>query len=60
MNEAKTEREVVKQSKKIADSNGFRDINECESLKPGDKIYYINKEKSMYLAIIGKESIEKV
>ena len=58
MNQAKTEREVVKQSKKIADSNGFRDINEFESLKPGDKIYYINKEKSMYLAIIGKESIE--
>ena len=58
MNKSKTEREVVASSKKIADSNGFKDIAEYESLKPGDKVYYINRDKSMYLAIIGKENIE--
>ena len=58
MNRAKTEREIVKESKKIAESNGFKNINECQTLKPGDKVYYVNREKSMYLAIIGKESIE--
>ena len=58
MNKSKTEREVVASSKQIADSNGFRDISEYETLKPGDKVYYINREKSMYLAIIGKENIE--
>ena len=58
MNNAKTEREVIKESKKIADSNGFKSIGETQNLKPGDKIYYINKEKSMYLAIIGKNNIE--
>ena len=31
---------------------------EFDSLKPGDKIYFINREKSMYLAIIGTEPIE--
>ena len=31
---------------------------EFESLKAGDKIYFINRDKSMYLAIIGNESIE--
>ena len=31
---------------------------EFETLKPGDKIYFVNREKSMYLAIIGEESIE--
>ncbi len=59
MNASKTEREIIKSSKKIAESNGFKDIKEYDSLKAGDKIYYINREKSMYLAVIGKEDIEK-
>lgn len=58
MNASKTEREIITSSKKIADSNGFKDIKEYETLKPGDKVYYINREKSMYLAIIGEENIE--
>ena len=29
------------------------------TLKPGDKIYFVNREKSMYLAIIGEKSIEE-
>ena len=58
MNKSKTEREIVVNSKKIADSNGFKDINEFETLKPGDKVYYINRDKSMYLAVIGQDSIE--
>ena len=58
LNKSKTEREFIKQARKLADSNGFKDIMEFQSLKPGDKIYFINREKSMYLAIIGEESIE--
>ena len=58
MNTSKTEREIIKSSKKIAESNGFKDIGEYSSLKVGDKVYYINREKSMYLAVIGKEDIE--
>ena len=42
----------------MADEHGFKDIMEFESLKPGDKIYFVNREKSMYLAIIGEEPIE--
>ena len=58
MNKSKTEREIIKQSKIIAESKGFKDIKECDTLKPGDRVYYINREKSMYLAVIGNESIE--
>ena len=58
MNESKTEREIIKSSKKIAESNGFKNITEYNSLKAGDKVYFINREKSMYLAVIGKENIE--
>ena len=58
LNVAKTEREFIKQARKLADENGYKDIMEYQTLKPGDKVYFINREKSMYLAIIGEESIE--
>ncbi len=58
LNNAKTEREFIKQARKLADENGYKDILEFETLKPGDKIYFINREKSMYLAIIGENTIE--
>ena len=59
LNIAKTEREFIKQAKKIANENGYKDVIEYETLKPGDKIYFVNREKSMYLAIIGENPIEK-
>ena len=40
LNKGKTEREIVKTSKEMAEKAGFKDINEMETLKPGDKIYY--------------------
>ena len=58
LNNGKTEREIIKESKEIAERNGFRDISEYTILKPGDKVYYINRDKSMYLAVIGTENIE--
>ena len=58
LNISKTEREFIKNAKKLADENGYKDIMEFDSLKPGDKIYFINREKSMYLAIIGTNPIE--
>ncbi len=58
LNNAKTEREAVVQVCKIAEQRGFKDISEYDSLKPGDKVYFVNREKSVYLAIIGQEKIE--
>ncbi len=58
LNKSKTEREIVKSVKEIIEEKGFKNICEYSNLKPGDKVYYINREKSMYLAIIGKNSIE--
>ena len=59
LNIAKTEREFIKKARKIADENGYKDIMEFDSLKPGDKIYFVNREKSMYLAVIGENPIEE-
>ena len=58
LNKGKTEREFIKQARKMADENGYRDIIEFDTLNPGDKVYFVNREKSMYLAIIGEKPIE--
>ncbi|MBP3802201.1 MAG: aminopeptidase [Clostridia bacterium] len=58
LNKAKTEREFIKESKRVAEENGFKDLSQFESLNPGDRVYYINRDKSMYLAVIGQEKME--
>ena len=58
LNKAKTEREFVKEAKEIADLNGFKDLSEYDTLNAGDRVYFINRNKSMYLAIIGQEKME--
>lgn len=58
LNESKTEREIIKTAKRMAEEKGFKDINEFVSLTEGDKVYYINRDKSMYLAVIGENNIQ--
>ena len=58
MNNSKTEREVVKNAKTLAEQKCFQDISTKQTLQPGDRIYWDNRGKSIYLAIIGKEAIE--
>lgn len=55
---AKTEREAVKTTVKMLEKEGFVDINTKKSLSAGDKVYFVNKAKSLYAAIIGTESLE--
>lgn len=59
LNKVKTEREAVKFVKKMLDENGFCDVNAKEQLVAGDKVYYINRDKNMYIAVIGKEQLVK-
>ena len=59
LNKGKTEREIVKESRELAEKKGFKDISTFETLKPGDKVYYENREKNLYLAVIGSNSIEE-
>lgn len=58
LNKAKTEREFIAEAKKKAEENGFKDLNTIQNLQTGDKVYFINRNKSMYLAVIGKQPIE--
>lgn len=58
LNKGKTEREVIENTVDILKKNGFINIEEKEYLQTGDKVYYVNREKSIYIAVIGKEKLE--
>ena len=58
LNKGKTEREVVKETKRILDASGFYDIDSKTGLKAGDKVYRINKGKGVYVAVIGKDALK--
>ena len=55
---AKTEREASAEIVKMAKARGFVEFSAKNKYKPGDKVFYLNREKSVILAVIGKESIE--
>lgn len=59
LNLAKTEREFVEESKKIAEKHGFKDVSVLNKLDKGDKVYFINRGKNIVLAVIGEDDIEK-
>lgn len=58
----KTERECIHEAIRLAEEKGYRNLNEIiknnETLKVGDKVYSNNKDKSLALYLIGKDSIE--
>ena len=54
----KTEREVVKLGIALAEAKGFRPLDSFKSLKPGDKVYAVNKNKNIAAFIIGEQPVE--
>ncbi len=59
LNRSKTEREFVTSAKQILDKNGYKDLSTVERVSAGDKVYYINRGKSMYIAVIGSKKLEE-
>ena len=55
INKSKTERLFVNNAKLLLEENGFKDINAIESLNKSDKVYYINRDKSIFIAVIGNK-----
>lgn len=61
LNTAKTERLATKEIIRRAEEKGFVNLNEKikeGSLKAGDKVYAVNKEKAVALFLIGSEDLE--
>lgn len=59
LNKSKTEREIVANATEIAKANGFKELSEYSELHPGDKVYYVNRNKNLYMAVIGSRDIEE-
>jgi len=55
----KTERLCVKEAVKLAEEKGFKNIKEYKSLKTGDKVYAVNKDKNIATFVIGEKPIEE-
>ena len=54
---AKTEREATSWAVETAKANGFKEMKIGMDIKPGDKVYFNNRGKSILLAVIGSESL---
>ncbi|NMA33915.1 MAG: aminopeptidase [Clostridiaceae bacterium] len=58
---SKTEREFAANTEKLASSAGFKRLDDLiaanKKLKPGDKVYHINRKKSAVLAVIGSKPV---
>ena len=53
----KTERLVVKESVKMLEEAGFVNAENLNAVKPGDKVYFINKNKNIAAFIIGSKPL---
>ena len=49
LDNGKTERECIKEAVKLAEENGFVPFESKDELKPGDKVYFINRNKNIML-----------
>ena len=54
---AKTEREAVELTVNAAKKAGFVEFNPDMKLRPGDKLYRINRQKAVSFAVIGKKPL---
>ena len=59
LNSAKTEREAVKTAVEMAKDRGFTEFVYGKKYSAGDKVYFNNRGKTLALAVIGKEEVEK-
>ena len=59
LNGAKTEREATEIVKNDAINRGFEEFDPYKQYKAGDKVYYVNRDKSIILAVIGKKGLNE-
>lgn len=59
LNRGKTERECVEYTIALAETRGFRSYTRGEPLKAGDRIYRVNRDKAVMLAVIGSEPLSE-
>lgn len=58
LNFAKTERLACSNALKLAEKKGFKQFDWKKIYKPGEKFYFLNRNKCLILGIIGKQHLE--
>lgn len=59
LNNAKTEREFTAKAVEVLREAGYVAFEEGRQYKPGDKVYYINRGKSLLMSTFGTASLER-
>ena len=57
LDDCKTEREATAYAAAKAEAHGFKAFEPGMELKAGDKVYYVNRNKSVLLAVMGSKSL---
>ena len=53
----KTERLVVKESIELLEAAGFKNAAQLKAVKPGSKLYFVNKNKNICAFVVGKRPL---
>lgn len=59
LNYAKTEYKCVEYAVKELEEAGFRNIHEVEKLEPGTRVYFVNKDRAIFISIVGKSNMQE-
>ena len=59
LDESKTERDAAKAAERLAIEKGYKPFSFAEKLKAGDKRYFINRQKNVFLIKVGSENVEE-
>ena len=57
LSNAKTERLAVKEAVKRLEAKGFKNVEGLNKVAPGDKVYFINRNKNVCAFVIGQRKI---
>ena len=57
LSKSKTERLATRNAVELAIAHGYKRLDSVASLKPGDKVYDVNRDKNVVLFVIGTEKI---
>lgn len=59
LDEGKTERECVKKAVELLKAAGYAEFDTQDSYQPGDKVYYVNRNKAIIATTFGEKSVKE-
>ena len=59
MGRAKTELDFVREAVSLAKNAGFREFDETSVVRPGDRLYDVNRDRALTVVVVGKEDLRE-